>query len=32
MYVAHRKRIIRLGESEVDLGDFFLTDFVCPRW
>ena len=31
MYVARRKRIIKLGGSEVDLGDFFLTDFVCPK-
>ena len=31
MYVARRKRVIRLQDREVDLGDFFLTDFVCPN-
>jgi len=31
MYVARRKRVVRLGGSEVDLGDFFLTDFVMPK-
>jgi len=31
MYVVRRKRVVRLGGSEVDLGDFFLTDFVCPK-
>jgi len=31
MNVARRKRVVKLGGSEVDLGDFFLTDFVCPK-
>ena len=28
MYVARRKRIIRLQDREVDLGDFYLTGFA----
>jgi len=31
MYVARRKRIVKLPDREIDLGDFFLTDFVCPK-
>ncbi|RLG75144.1 MAG: hypothetical protein DRO12_05890 [Thermoprotei archaeon] len=29
MYVAKRKRVVKLGR-EIDLGDFYLTDFVQP--
>lgn len=28
--VARRKRVVRVGNREVSLGDFYLTDFVTP--
>ena len=31
MYVARRKRIVKLPDREIDLGDFYLTDFICPK-
>ena len=30
MYIARRKRVIKLPDREIDLGDFYLTDFVQP--
>jgi len=31
MYIARRKRIVKLHDSEIDFGDFYLTDFMCPK-
>jgi len=30
MYIAKRKRIVRLPDREIDFGDFYLTDFIQP--
>jgi len=30
-YVAKRKRVVKLGDRELDFGDFQITDFVTPN-